>query len=103
MGTISSLNLPSLMALIAFSWECSANLSCSSRLTLNSLATASAVRPIPQYQFGFSLPTFAFGTILHPPIAIIDMDSAPPAMIQSAIPASILAFAMAMVSKPDAQ
>mmetsp|Transcript_9402 Transcript_9402/g.12796 ORF Transcript_9402/g.12796 Transcript_9402/m.12796 type:complete len:311 (-) Transcript_9402:77-1009(-) len=102
-GTISSLNRPDLMAAMAFSCEFTAKISCSSRETPNSLATASAVKPIPQYQFGFSFPTFGFGTIRQPPIAMVDMDSTPPAKIQSAIPASIFAVAMAIVSNPEEQ
>ena len=66
-------------------------------------ATASAVNPIPQYQLGFSFPTFGLGTILQPPIAIVDIDSTPPAMMHSAIPASIFAVAIAIVSKPEEQ
>ena len=67
------------------------------------LATASAVKPIPQYQSGCSFPTLEFGTILQPPIAITDIDSTPPAIMQSAIPDSIFAVAIAIVSKPEEQ
>ncbi len=100
---MSSLKRPDLIASKAFSCECREKRSCSSRETPYCCATASAVKPIPQYQLGFSLPTFGLGTIRQPPIAMTDMDSAPPAMIQSAIPFSILAFAIAMVSKPEEQ
>ncbi|MNY36833.1 hypothetical protein D3C86_1713480 [compost metagenome] len=102
-GTMSSLNFPSAIAFSAFSCDFKEKRSWSSLLTLNWEATASAVNPIPQYQVGFSFPTFGFGTILQPPIAITDMDSTPPAMMQSAIPASIFACASAMVSSPEEQ
>ena len=45
-GTISSLNLPSLIAAVAFAWLSKPNWSCCSRVTLNLWATFSAVRPI---------------------------------------------------------
>src|SRR5690606_34774196 len=80
-----------------------ANASCSSRETLKSFATASAVSPIPQYQVGFSFQVFGLGTMRQPPMAMTDMDSTPPAMMQSAMPASIFALAMAMVSSPEEQ
>ncbi len=44
-----------------------------------------------------------FGILRHPPIAIIDIVSAPPAIIISANPARIFAVAIAIDSNPDAQ
>ena len=58
---------------------------------------------MPQYQSGWFLATSALGTSFHPPKGIPDMISTPPATIQSAMPALILAEAIAIVSKPEAQ
>ena len=91
------------MAAAARRWLSAAKASCSSRPTLKSFATASAVSPMPQYQSGFAFATRALGTMRHPPKGIGDMVSMPPARMQSASPAWIFAEAMAMVSKPDAQ
>ena len=91
------------MAASAFSTDFTENRSCSSRDTLYSLATISLVSPMFKYHLGWFLATSGLGTCLHPPIEIIDMLSAPPATIISASPAVILAEAMAIDSRPDAQ
>ena len=100
MGATPACRRPLSMAAAARSWERTAKASWASRLTLNSLATASAVSPMPQYQSGFSWATRAFGTMRQPPIGMHDMLSVPPAITSSCMPVRILAVAMAMVSSP---
>jgi len=100
MGATPACSRPLSMAAAARSWERTAKASWASRLTLKSLATASAVKPMPQYHSGFSWATRALGTIRQPPIGMHDMLSVPPAMISSCMPVRILAVAMAMVSSP---
>ena len=58
---------------------------------------------MPQYHSGLCLATRALGTMRHPPNGMGDIVSMPPATMQSAMPAWILADAMAMVSNPLAQ
>ncbi len=91
------------MALRALLYDLTANSSSSSRLRLYSRATISEVKPILKYQSGFVLATSGLGTKRHPPMLIIDMVSAPPAIITSAIPADTFADAMAIDSIPDEQ
>ncbi len=87
MGAMPGANRPASIAAAARKWLLSAKASCASRLTSKSLATASAVSPIPQYQSGLALAMRALGTIRHPPKGIGDIDSIPPAKMQSARPA----------------
>ena len=103
MGAMPDAKAPLSMAAAARAWLSTAKASWSSREMLNSLATASAVNPMPQYHSGLFLATRALGTMRHPPKGMGVMVSMPPAMMQSAMPAWILAEAMAMVSRPLAQ
>ena len=88
---------------MAFSTDFAAKISCSFLLILYSFATISEVSPIFKYHFGFSMAMVGLGTCRQPPMEIIDMVSAPPATIISAIPAWIFAEAIAMDSIPEAQ
>ena len=56
-----------------------------------------------KYHLGFSIAISGLGTCRQPPIEIILIDSAPPAIIISAIPDLIFAVAMAIDSSPEAQ
>ena len=58
---------------------------------------------MPQYHSGLFLAMSALGTNFHPPNGIPDITSTPPAIMQSAMPERILAVAIAIVSKPEAQ
>src|SRR3546814_16641712 len=91
------------MPATAFWCDLSEKASWSSRLTLYSLATASAVSPIPQYQSGWFLATSGLGTSFQPPNGMPDMTSTPPAIMASAMPDLILATAVALGSRPEAQ
>src|SRR5512137_844037 len=102
MGTISSLNLPVLIASVALRLLSTPILSWSSRETLYLAATFSAVMPMDTYVLG-RLPQSGSGRNWLPPMGMWDMVSQPPAMITSDQPAWILAVASAMDWIPEEQ
>ena len=111
-GRISSLNLPAFCAASAFSCDCSANSSCSARVTSYFLATFSAVMPMWYWLYTSHRPsTIMVSTILKSPmrkpsrepfIACGEalMFSWPPAMMMLASPHLIACAARCVAFRP---
>lgn len=85
------------MAVAAFIWLEAAKASWSTRETPNFSATFSAVTPMEANDSGQEAIREGFALNLIPPIGIIVILSAPPAMMQSANPAMMRSAAEAIV------